>query len=315
MSLIRSLDAVRRASGDGLVDWDAAAAAARESTDPGDLGRGRAEDEAYRDAFREARDGIGAVVGTTVTLPDRVELFDRHHWIDHTAASFDRIVAAAMTTPGRSHAARSVNTGTAAFTLGYLARRVVGQYDPALFAPPDERAMFIVDPNLRRTAAELSVSVDPFRRWVVHHEVSHAAEFDLAPWLVDHLEARIERALGDLARGRLDREALRELTDVMTVIEGFAELLMDEAMADDVGYLRDRLERRRSGMGPLSQLIEWFLGITAKRRQYDRGRRFFEAVASARGVGATVAVWEGPHTLPSHDELATPRDWLDRVDP
>jgi uncharacterized protein (DUF2342 family) len=52
-----------------------------------------------------------------------------------------------------------------------------------------------------------------------------------------------------------------------------------------------------------------------KRRQYERGREFFEAVADARGVEAAAAVWRGPEYLPSDEEIDDPAAWIERVDP
>lgn len=315
MGLLESIDAIRQAEGEHLVDWQAAAQAAMASTPRGTLDLDDTERHAYHDAVIEAKDAVERVVESEIDLPPRIEILDRHHWIDRTAISFERIVDPTMPETTSPDVARSINTTTASFTLAVLGRRVVGQYEPALFGTPEDRALYVVHPNILTMADELGVPVAPFRRWVIHHEVSHAAEFHLAPWLTDYLEARIERAIGEIFHGHLDRDALRELTLAMTVVEGFAELLMDEAIDEDVSHLRDRLEARRAGLGPLTQLIDWFLGITAKRKQYEWGRAFFLEVAHERGIEATLAVWERPEHLPSSSELNDPTAWIERVDP
>jgi uncharacterized protein (DUF2342 family) len=51
-----------------------------------------------------------------------------------------------------------------------------------------------------------------------------------------------------------------------------------------------------------------------KRRQYERGREFFDAVADARDVEAAGAVWDSPDNLPTDEELDDPDRWLARVD-
>lgn len=315
MGILESLDEIRHAEGEALVDWEAAGAAAIASTPRGSLDLDDGQRRAYHDSVVEAKNAVEGVVHTEIELPQRIEILDRHHWIDRTAMAFERIVEPTLPETTSPDVARSINTTTASFTLAVLGRRVVGQYEPALFGSPEDRALYIVHPNVIRMADELDVPVGPFRRWVIHHEVSHAAEFHLAPWLVTYLEERIEKAISNILHGHLDRVALRELTLAMTVVEGFAELLMDEAMADDVDYLRDRLEARRAGLGPLTQLIDWFLGITAKRKQYEWGRAFFLEVASKRGLDATLAVWEDPDHLPSDRELNDPDRWIERVDP
>lgn len=313
MGLYESLRAIRGASGDSLVDWEAAAAAATASTPRGELSLSDNGLAAYRADIRTATAAVEGVVEGDVHLPDRVEVLDRHHWIERTANSFERMVEPIIPASPTPDAARSINTSTASFTLAVLGRRVVGQFEPGLFGTADDRALYVVHPNVLHMADELDVPVDPFRRWVLHHEVSHAAEFDLAPWLTGYLEERIERAIGSLAHARFDRDALRELTVAMTVVEGFAELLMDEAIDEDVEFLRDRLEARRAGLGPLTQLIDWVLGITAKRRQYELGRAFFLDVSERRDLATTLTVWESPEHLPTADELDDPEAWLERV--
>jgi len=51
-----------------------------------------------------------------------------------------------------------------------------------------------------------------------------------------------------------------------------------------------------------------------KRRQYERGKDFFEAVADARDVAYAARVWESPETLPTDAEIDDPARWLARMD-
>jgi len=55
------------------------------------------------------------------------------------------------------------------------------------------------------------------------------------------------------------------------------------------------------------------LGLSVKRRQYERGKEFFDAVVEARGVAAAGRVWDSPETLPTDEELDDPAAWLTRV--
>lgn len=313
VGLLQSLDAVRRASGSGLVDWSAAADAAKSSTDRGVIDHSPERTDAYRRDIVDARDAVSEVVDIPIELPSSIEILDRHHWIDRTAVSFERILAPTIDTLETPDLARTVNTGTASVTLGVLGRRVIGQYDPALFGTPADRALYLVAPNLEEVADDLGVDPTAFRSWVLHHELAHVAEFSMAPWLDEYLESRIERALGGLGQQTIDREAMTDLTVAMTVVEGFAELIMDEAYPDDATELREPLEARRAGLGPLTQLIDWVLGIAAKRKQYRRGRAFFETIADAHGIEAAARVWEDPSHLPTNAELHAPADWLARV--
>jgi uncharacterized protein (DUF2342 family) len=198
--------------------------------------------------------------------------------------------------------------------LSYLAKNVLGQYDPLLLAEADEaHSLYFVHPNISKVADLLDVEEPRFRRWIAFHEVSHAAEFGAAPWLPDHLETRLERGVDALAAGDLDREAFAELDATMTAVEGYAELLMDRAFDDDYADLRAKLDARRQGGGPVARLARRLLGLGLKRRQYERGAAFFGTVADARGLEGASAVWECPANLPTDAELDHPERWLARV--
>ena len=318
MNLYRSVRAVTSASGEGPIDWNAVAEAAKASTEAGSIDVSEAEADGYADDVRDARRRVREVADLEFDVPRAVEIQNRHHWIDANVETFGRLMRpleeeTADFFPG---AARVVNTGSMSFMLGFLARNVLGQYDPLLLAEePDDHALYFVRPNIRRTADSLNVEYARFRRWIAFHEVTHAAEFGAAPWLSDHLEKHMERGIGAVADGSLDREAFRELDAVMTVVEGYAELLMDHAFDDEYADLRRKLDERRQGRGPLARLVRRALGLGLKRRQYERGKAFFESVAEDRGVAAAGAVWERPENLPTPDEIDSPRTWIRRVDP
>ena len=315
MSFYRSVQAVAGASGDGPIDWDAVTEAARAATEPGSIDLPAAERAGYARDVRDARTEVRSVGAVEFDLPDRIEVQNRHHWIDANVETFRRVMA-----PVEQHgptvlpsAARVVNTGTMSVMLSFLANHVLGQYDPLLLADGDDHALYFVRPNIVHVADELGVGYDRFRRWIAFHEVAHAAEFGAAPWLSEHLEGHMEDAVAALADGRLNREAFRDLDAAMTSVEGYAELLMDRAFDDEYADLRAKVEARRRGGGPLTQLLRRMLGLGMKRRQYERGKEFFEYVADRRGVEGASAVWDAPENLPTDRELNDPARWLARV--
>jgi putative hydrolase len=160
-------------------------------------------------------------------------------------------------------------------------------------------------------ADDLDAPFDRFRRWIAFHEVTHAAEFAAAPWLTDHLEADLRDALE--GSETLDPAALVEVNRTMTVVEGYAELLMDRAFDRDAADMRAKLDEARRGRGPLSRFLRRALGLDLKRQQYERGRAFFEAVVDAEGVAAAGRVWDDPANLPGEAELDDPAQWIARV--
>ncbi|QPV62571.1 zinc-dependent metalloprotease [Halosimplex litoreum] len=314
MGLYESVRAVTTASGDGPVDWAAVADAAKASTDPGSIALTREEEAAYAADVRDARDRVRSVGAVEFDLPEVVEIQNRHHWVDANVATFERVMRPleeqVTMFPGAS---RVVNTGTMSVALAFLGNNVLGQYDPLLLAEGDDHALYFVHPNIETVADALDADFDRFRRWIAFHEVAHAAEFGAAPWLSEHLETTMEEAVAALGEGSLDRDALQGLDTTMTAVEGYAELVMDRAFDDEYADLREKVEARRRGRGPLSRVMRRLLGLGMKRRQYERGKAFFDVVADERGVAGAATVWESPETLPTDAELDDPTLWLARV--
>ena len=317
VNLYRSVRAVAGASGDTVIDWEAAADAAKAATDPGSLDLEPGEQDGYASDVGDARREVARVAGFQFDLPDTVEIQNRHHWMDANVDTFRRVME-----PLHEHVgvfpgvARTVNTGTMTVLLSFLGRNVLGQYDPLLLAdaPTDDHALYFVRPNIVRVAGALDTDYKRFRRWIAFHEVTHAAEFAAAPWLSDHLESHMESGVEALADGSFDRDAFRELDATMTVVEGYAELLMDHAFDDEYADLRRKLDERRSGRNPLQRLLRRLLGLGLKRRQYERGKHFFETVTTARDLEFAARVWEGPAALPDSSELDEPIAWVERIE-
>ncbi len=245
--------------------------------------------------------------------------------------------------------ARAATGAEVGLAVGYLAQRVIGQYDVALIGPTRAPRLLFVGPNLSAARDRLEVDRDLFLSWIALHETTHAVQFTAVPWLREHLggvaeelfrQAAIEikpgevlsklAALGprelvrSLAAGELARllwtEPQRRLVDrlmaAMTVVEGYAEHVMD-AVGDelDPGYaeLRRRLDRDRERRGFLDSLVSKLLGLEMKMAQYRRGKAFCDEVAERAGIEGLNRVWEGPDSLPSSDELDDPAEWLERV--
>jgi uncharacterized protein (DUF2342 family) len=314
MGLYESVRAVTGASGDGPIDWAAVTRAAEASTDPGDLDVDADERDAYAADVGDARDRVRTVTGLGFDLPDRIEIQNRHHWLAANVDTFERVLGPLEQAGRIPGVARVLNTGSMAVGLSYLSRQVLGQYDPLLLADGGDHALYFVRPNIVAAADSLGVPSDRFRRWIAFHEVTHAAEFGAAPWLSAHLESAVEEAIGKLSAGTIDPEALGQLDTTMTAVEGYAELVMDRAFDEEYADLRRKLDDRRQGRGPVERLIRRLLGLSVKRRQYERGKAFFETVANRRDLETAGRVWDSPATLPTDEELDDPAAWLARLD-
>jgi uncharacterized protein (DUF2342 family) len=314
VTLIESLRTVATASEGAHVDWDAALSAAKAVTAPGSLDLDDEERAGYARDVRAAGDGIRTATGLEFDLPTTLEVQNRHHWMDANVVTFRRLLAPLEDRTGAMPGvARRVNTATMTGLLAFAARHVLGQYDPLLLAEDETPGLYFVRPNVVRTADELGVAYPRFRRWVAFHEVTHAAEFGAAPWLAGELETRAETAIDALAAGRIDRDAIRSLDAAMTAVEGYAEYAMDRAFGGEYADVREKVDERRRERGPITRLLARLLGFEGKRRQYERGRAFFEVLERDGGPDVPVQVWAGADRLPTQAEIDRPERWLDRV--
>jgi coenzyme F420 biosynthesis associated uncharacterized protein len=232
---------------------------------------------------------------------------------------------------------------------GYLAQRVLGQYELVLLDPTSPERLLLVAPNLRESARRLEVDEADLVAWVTIHEVTHAVQFTGVPWLRDHLAGHMRALLetvdvtldpaallrlptGDDLRAAIERvkegglvtlmageermEILDAVQATMAVVEGHAEHVMDavgEQLLPSLAQLREALDRRRSEKPPAVRLLERLIGLELKMRQYELGRSFCDAVVERGGIEALNRVWSGPEALPTLAELEAPDAWLERT--
>jgi coenzyme F420 biosynthesis associated uncharacterized protein len=243
---------------------------------------------------------------------------------------------------------RYVTTRQLGFLLGFMGQKVLGQYDLALLSAESQVGqLMFVEENIRSTARALGVPVGPFRTWIALHETTHAFEFEAHPWLRPYLAERLERqlalfsrdapslgrdairALGRALRGegagehwmeRLmsdeQRRLFRETQAVMSLLEGFSDYIMDEVGRDlvpDVERISKRFHERRERRTPFEQAILRLTGMDLKLEQYKKGEKFVRGISEIGGPAALRRLWDGPETLPQHDEIDQPRLWVDRV--
>ena len=219
----------------------------------------------------------------------------------------------------------------AGYTLGFLGRRVLGQYDPRLLATAaGDAGLYLVEPNVEDWRRGADLPQKDLRRWLILHEMTHAWQFAAHPWLRGHMEQALRVILDSVApeKSRLARLAgfagvvpaqwrvLRQVQATMSVIEGYSNLVMNELGADLLpGF--DRLEHayreRSSGQNMLGELMWKVTGLELKLQQYKRGEGFCRAVFDRNGMEGLNRVWEGPDSLPTLNEIADPEAWLERI--
>jgi coenzyme F420 biosynthesis associated uncharacterized protein len=248
-------------------------------------------------------------------------------------------------------------TAQAAALLGLLAGRVLGQFDPFVTGATPAGRLMLVAPNVLRTERSLAADPADFRLWVCIHEQTHALQFAAAPWLAEHLRAQVAALVEQLAsaspghevtaaleaaakaaRSRrtateddigglgllemvLDAEQRRqveEITAVMSLLEGHADVTMDAVgprTIPSVRRLRARFEAKRRAATGVDRILRRLLGMDAKLAQYRRGAQFVRTVRQIGGPAALDSVWTSPETLPTAAEIADPARWVARVVP
>ncbi len=238
--------------------------------------------------------------------------------------------------------------------LAFLGGKVLGQYE--MFPPDGPEGdrpgrLLLVAPNIVQVERELGVLPADFRLWVCLHEETHRVQFGAVPWLRAHLVEQVGVLLGaaeeQLSAGALRERAgdvaaavaaalsgrpgpslaealqspaqqamLAEVTAVMSLLEGHADVVMDgigPQVVPSVADIRARFQRRREEPGRVEAALRRLLGLDAKLRQYRDGAAFVRAVVDRVGMPGFNRVWESAATLPSAAELADPDRWMARV--
>ncbi|MFL5846659.1 MAG: zinc-dependent metalloprotease [Solirubrobacteraceae bacterium] len=233
--------------------------------------------------------------------------------------------------------------------VGFLAQRVLGQYEVPPTDPERPARLLFVAPNLQEAAERMDVDAGRMLHWVALHEVTHAVQFSSVTWLRGHV-ASLVTELGDALEMKMDFKSLLRLADTaelramvqrlrtdgvvgvargperralmdriqatMALIEGHAEHVMDaagEGVIEGLPELRSALEKRRHNRPPFMRVVEKLMGLEMKMRQYETGKRFCDAVVEQAGIPGLNRAWASPETLPTWAEMEAPETWLQRV--
>jgi coenzyme F420 biosynthesis associated uncharacterized protein len=344
-----------------MVDWSLARQVARLAAGPGDEGPPEADVTAL---CAEMEAHVAAYTGLTPATPvPDPEVVGRAEWaslnldslatmLDPVAERLDKRLEFAGPLAGALKAGAAATVAAeAGLVIGYVAQRVLGQYEVSLLGGDAPPRLLFVGPNMRKAVRELHVEADPFHRWICAHELTHVFQFQGVDWLREHLremvrrylstvEVRIDRGaagglpslpdpskiveafrdggLAAIVQTKEQRALLSRMQAAMAVIEGYSEHVMDAIAAEAIpGHerLREAMDARRRSRSAPERLIERLLGLNLKLRQYEQGKAFCDAVAAAGGIEALNRVWSSPEALPTEAELDRPDEWLSRVGP
>ena len=234
--------------------------------------------------------------------------------------------------------------------MSFMSTKVLGQFDPFWNGPNGEGGrLLLVAPNIVQAERQLDVDPHDFRLWVCLHEETHRVQFTAVDWMRDHMRSlldefveatdldasalsslvtdglgeaiRIARgdsdaSLADLFQNERQREIVDQLTGIMSLLEGHADVVMDGVgpeVIPTVAEIRRKFTQRRKGAGTFDRLLRRLLGLDAKMRQYRDGAAFVREVNEKVGLSGFNAVWAEPANLPSKSEILDPSSWVTRV--
>ncbi len=234
--------------------------------------------------------------------------------------------------------------------MSFMSSKVLGQFDPFWNGPEGEGGrLLLVAPNIVQVERKLGVDPHDFRLWVCLHEETHRVQFTAVAWMRDHMRSLIddfidatdvdsgalsamvndsfgeivkiirgdsETSINELFQNPRQREIVDQLTGIMSLLEGHADVVMDGVgpeVIPSVAEIRRKFNERRKGAGSLDKLLRRLLGLDAKMRQYRDGAAFVNAVIEQVGMEGFNAVWAEPANLPNKSEILDPSSWVARV--
>lgn len=344
-------------SGDAgrMVDWDLASRAGGRLSGSAEqklsqLDRARLLED-FGELVPHAQDLVSEFTGLVPSgYRARPWVMTRNQWIDANLRGFQRVLEPlaqrvyANDAQARNRL-RSKGLGLQiGMLMGYVSRKVLGQYD--LFLPPDDDGLlYFVAPNVAGVERRFGFQPRDFRLWISLHEVSHRVQFGAVPWLrtflleqVDEYLSTVEldpkrvlamlrRAVDEVRsrRGRQElllllmtpeqREIIHRIQAMMSLLEGHANFVMDhvgEGRVTDAKRMQRSLKQRRRSSG-LERTFQRVIGFDAKIRQYAVGESFVSKAVEKGGMERFNRVWESQENLPTLEEIAQPEAWLARV--
>ncbi len=356
---------LERSARQGLIDWRTVERLAvdRARNSPGSLTPDelRRVKPVYASAMREIVPALEAELGSELPgVVERASVVSRETWVRTNVSAFRALMShvegelldelvpegSGIVKASIAIANRAVANRQLGYLLGFVGRRVLGQYDLAILsAESNPGALLFLEENIRLAAGNLGLPLNPFRTWIALHETTHAFEFEAHPWLRPYLAQRMERQLVALSRGTTanrdlgsmigrairasgdepwmlglmseeQRREFMEMQAVMSLLEGFGDYVMDQVGRDlvfDVETISKRFHARREQRTGMERAIMRAAGLDMKMEQYKQGEAFVAEIAKARGKEALREVWRGPETLPRPEEIERPSLWLSRV--
>lgn len=338
-----------------LVDWDTAAETGRRVGGSGPptpaVERARLRED-LAGIVPEAEAAIGEFTGLQASgFRSRAWVMSRGEWVRANLGGLQRLLeplAGKLVPPGanRSELRRKALGAQIGGLLGYVSRKVLGQYD--VFLPPDDDGLlYFVGPNVVEAERRYALPARDFRLWIAIHEVTHRVQFAGTPWLKPYLRrhvdeyldtvqvdsreliAQLRRAADEIRAGadwrgpqgilllmsEGQRALFSKMQALMALLEGHASFVMNrvaDGRVRDLDGMRRALRARRRA-GGVERGFQRAIGFETKIAQYDLGERFVRAIVDSVGMESFNRIWEREEHLPTLEEITEPARWVGRV--
>lgn len=300
--------------------------------------------EQYDAALAELRPWMSEALGEDLASEPfpKFTVLDRRGWIEVNLEMFQGLLEPVLKLQELLPASAATDIGRRGISeylgvlLGFLSKRVLGQYDPVLMAAPGvskPTALYLVEPNIENWERHSDIPSEQVRQWLVLHEVTHAWEFEGHPWLREHMNRLIQELIAQrlfsadspgalevlraLTVGARDQwQAMQQIQATMSLLEGFSNVMMrrvGEAHLPNFEAVDAEFNRRAARRGAAEKAFFKITGLDMKMQQYVQGERFCNAVMKQGGMKRLSVVWDAPANLPTLQEIHRPGLWLQRV--
>ncbi|CAA9516900.1 MAG: hypothetical protein AVDCRST_MAG69-2822, partial [uncultured Solirubrobacteraceae bacterium] len=171
----------------GVIDWRLASTIAQGVAAASPAPEWR-KFEAVAAPVAESERLISEYTGLVASEPlPRAESIDRATWVSANQASMKGVLDPVAEKVGSKLGGRlqsALNSGAGVLLAaevgvlsGYLAQRVLGQFEFSVTDPSSPERLLFVGPNLADAATKLEADPDELLRWVALHETTHALQF------------------------------------------------------------------------------------------------------------------------------------------
>ena len=310
------------------------------------------------DIVRRAAVMVTAETGLSTPGDPDVLVVSRADWANRNLATFSHLlapleskIAEKLEESGSKGAptilARQVVAIETGALLGFLARRVLGQYELVLPTGDKGDVVAVVGANVLGLERQQQLKPSDFRFWIALHEATHRAQFVGVPWIRSYFLSLVTELVGSAAPtpgriGRLvaevvdagrqgrpliddtgllgllatpeQRQTIDRVQALMSLLEGHGHVVMDRIgsrVLTTQARMSSILKARRAD--PRTAAFFRLTGMEMKMRQYEMGEKFIAGVEKESGWSALDKAWLGPEWLPTLPEIEQPTTWLQRV--